>query len=176
MGINDRILAAHDIGLPFFMDAILRSLDRQFASIDQRSRKLLSVLDADTLFKKPPGTPKSIAPFSCGEYILRSAAMVEKTFGGLTTRLWDDPFEWTLPEKLYDRESISGYLDEVEETRKRGFAFLASDTDLSRQIPAPERLTPIIDILIETISRAEHYQGRAFALFQVGTGNKPPRF
>ena len=38
--------------------------------------------------------------FSCGEYILRSAAAVEQTFGGITTRLWDDPFEWTLPEAL----------------------------------------------------------------------------
>ena len=80
----------------------------------------------------------SIAMFSCGEYVLRTAAIVEKTFGGITTRLWDDPFEWTLPEKLSDKHAIIDYLDEVEQTRSNGFKFFTSDSDLTREMPAPE--------------------------------------
>ena len=49
--------------------------------------------------------------------LLRSAAAVEQTFGGITTRLWDDPFEWTLPEKLSSTDLLIGYLNEVEQTR-----------------------------------------------------------
>lgn len=113
--------------------------------------------------------------FSCGEYLLRSAAVVEKTFGGITTRLWDDPFEWTLPEKLSDKGSILQYFDEVEKTRLHGIDFIASDDVLLREIPSPERLRPLIDILIETISHASHFQGRAFAVFQMISDEKLPR-
>ncbi len=101
--------------------------------------------------------------------------MVEKTFGGITTRLWDDPFEWTLPEKMVDVQSVLIYLDEVEVTRAKGFAFFASDDDLKRLIPAPDKLRPIFDILLETVSLAEHFQGRAFALFQVLSDDTLPR-
>lgn len=116
-----------------------------------------------------------MTPFSCGEYILRSAGAVEQTFDGLTTRLWDDPFEWTLPEKLSTHAAIVQYLDEVEATRKRGFAFFTSDDDLRREIPAPEKLRPLGDILTDTLARASHLQGRAFAIFQTLTNEKPPR-
>jgi hypothetical protein len=158
------------------MDTMLTSFDRAFASLDAAQRKLLSQIDDARLFEKPGETGDSTSPFSCGEHILRSAAMVEKTFGGITTRLWDDPFEWTLPEKLNDKAAVLNYLDEVEATRQKGFAFFTSDDDLRRQIPAPEKLTPIFEILLETLIRASHYQGRAFAVFQMLTGERPPRF
>ena len=114
------------------------------------------------------------AQFSCGEYILRSAGAVEQTFGGIMSRLWDDPFEWTLPEELSTIEKISEYLAEVEETRRKGFAFFASDEDLKREIPAPEKLRSIFEILLETVARAEHFQGRAFAVFQMFSDEKLP--
>ena len=81
----------------------------------------------------PGATP--ICAFAAA--ILRSAAAVEQTFGGITTRLWDDPFEWTLPEALSTNELILNYLNETEETRRKCFAFFASDEDLRREIPAP---------------------------------------
>lgn len=155
------------------MDSILSALDSQLRSIDARSRELLGKLSDDQLFKKPRIDTVSI--FSCGEYILRSAAMVEKTFGGITTRLWDDPFEWTLPEKLNDRAGIFQYLDEVEATRQKGFGFFSSDQELSREIPAPERLRPLIDVLLDTVTKASHFQGRAFAVFQMISNEKLPR-
>jgi hypothetical protein len=143
--------------------------------IDVRSRELLSRLKPDHLFERANGSQPSMTPFSCGEYILRSAAAVEQTFDGLTTRLWDDPFEWTLPEKLSTRDAILQYLDEVEATRKRGFGFFTSDEDLKREIPAPEQLRTLADILVDTLARASHLQGRAFAIFQTLTGEKLPR-
>jgi hypothetical protein len=129
-------------------------------------------ISADLLYQKP--TPRSDASF--GEYLLRSAAAVEQTFGGITARLWDDPFEWTLPEELATNAKIVEYLEEVEATRGRGFFFFKSDSDLAKQLPAPEELRSIFDILLETIARAEYFQGRAFAVFHMLAGTPPPRF
>lgn len=157
------------------MKTILSSLDREFAELDGRARELLNLIPEDLIFARPREIPNSMSLFSCGEYILRSAAMVEKTFGGITTRLWDDPFEWTLPEELSGRHDINRYLDEVEQTRTLGFDFLTSDSDLTRELPAPREMRPLIDVLIETIARAEHYQGRAFAVFQMLSDEKLPR-
>ena len=157
------------------MEPLLSSFDRQFSLIDKRSRELLSRINDDQLFTRSPGVGDSLAPASCGEFILRSAAMVEKTFGGITTRLWDDPFEWTLPEEIATKGAALKYLDEVEKTRRKGLAFFKSDDELHRKIPAPEKLLSLHDILLETIANASHYQGRAFAVFQMLTGAKLPR-
>lgn len=154
---------------------MLATFDDSFRLLDERSRELLSKLDERQLFEKPRDFANSMAMFSCGEYILRSAAMVEKTFGGITTRLWDDPFEWTLPEQISTAEKVLEYLAEVEKTRVDGFAFFKSDDDLSRQMPAPERLRSIFDILLEALAKAEHFQGRAFAVFQMISDEKLPR-
>lgn len=157
------------------MRTILYTFDRRFRTIHERSAVFLTKLDDSTLFKRPRKLPNSMAMFSCGEYLLRSAAAVEQTFGGITTKLWDDPFEWTLPEKLSTTELVQGYLNEVEETRVKGFAFFAGDEDLTRRMPAPEKLLTIHEILLDTIARAEHFQGRAFSLFQVFSDEKLPR-
>lgn len=157
------------------MDTLLTALNGQFLSLDRRSRDLLVLLDDDMLYTRPPLAGDSMEPLSCGEFIARSASEVEKTFGGLTTRLWDDPYEWTLPEKLRDAASLLAYLDEVEATRVRGFGYFTSDVDLMRQTPAPVVLRPIIDVLLDTLLRAAHSQGRAFAIYRVVSSLKPPR-
>lgn len=159
----------------YFMITILEAFDRRFHQIDERSRALLKITKNDDLFRRPREIPQSFAMFSIGEYLLRSAGSVEQTFGGITTRLWDDPFEWTLPEKLISVEGILEYLDEVKGTRAKGFAYFASDADLMKQMPAPESLKPIFEILLETVGRAEHYQGRAFGIFQMLSDEKLPR-
>jgi hypothetical protein len=156
------------------MHAMLRSFELRFAAIHERSVQLVGDLSDGDLFRRPRDL-ESMAMFSAGEYILRSAAAIEQTCGGITTRLWDDPFEWTLPEKLSTRESVIEYLNEVDETRRSAFRFFTSDSDLSKQIPAPERLRSIFDLMLETLARAEHYQGRAFAIFQVLSDKKLPR-
>lgn len=159
----------------FFMDPILAAYDEQFALIDSRSHGLVSLLDERQLYEKPAGVAGSMEPWSCGELVARSAGSIEKTFGGLSTRLWDDPYEWTLPEKLSTVASLQAYLEEVDLTRKKAMLLLSSDRELARMTPAPERLRSLAEILTETITLASHYQGRAFAVFRLVTGQRPPR-
>lgn len=148
----------------------LEALNREFELLHKRSCELIEKVPDAKLYWQPLQEP---FPYnSCGECILRSAGAVEQAFGGITTRLWDDPFEWTLPESLPTKQDILVYLEEVNQTRKKGFAFFKSDDDLKRQIPAPEKLKPIFTILLETISRAQHFQGRAFAIFQLLSNEK----
>ncbi|NNE98376.1 MAG: hypothetical protein HKN25_05070 [Pyrinomonadaceae bacterium] len=130
------------------MNSFTKLFEQKFEEIYQSSRALVEELPHDKVFSNPGGNPGGL---SCGEYILRSAGRVEQTFGGITARLWDDPFEWTLPEELSTKEKILQYLDEVNETRKRGFAYFESDEDLKKEIAAPEELTPIAELLVDTI-------------------------
>ena len=159
----------------FFMNIILDAFALRFDAVHERSNALLAKISDDDLFRKPREMERSMVMFSCGEYILRSAAVIEQTFGGITTRLWDDPFEWTLPEKLSTTAMVADYLAEVDATRNAAFKFFTSDDDLMKCIPAPEIIRPIFDLLLETIARAEHYQGRAFAIFQMLSNEKLPR-
>ena len=157
------------------MTPLLDSFNVRFLAVNQRAVELVDRTTGDDLFRKPRELERSMAMFSVGEYVLRSAAAVEQTFGGLTRRLWDDPFEWTLPEKLSSPQAVLDYLDEVETTRIEAFKFFQTDGELLKQIPAPEKLRSIFDLLLETLGRAEHYQGRAFAVFQMLTDEKLPR-
>ena len=159
----------------YFMKTLIDSFDRQFSALHQRSFEFIKLIPNEKLFWKPRQLNRTFAVFSCGEYILRSAGKVEQTFGGIMTRLWDDPFEWTLPEELSTADLISEYLVEVEETRRRGLTLIATDEDLRREMPAPEKLKTIFEILLDTVARAEHFQGRAFAVFQMFSDEKLPR-
>jgi hypothetical protein len=143
--------------------------------MSERSRILVERSPENRLYWHPREIPNSLALFSFGEYILRSAAMIEQSFGGITTRLWDDPFEWTLPEKLATKELVLSYLAEVDAAMERGFSFLNSDNDLNMEIPSPSELRSILAILVETIGKAAHYQGRAVSIFQLFSDEKPPR-
>lgn len=114
--------------------------------------------------------------YSCGELVLRSASAVEQTFGGLTCNLWDDPFEWTLPESLLTNEKVIEYLHEVEATRQRGFSLFKSDEDLYKEISnTANQLQSLNVLLIGTLVRASHYQGRAFATFHMFSDVRLPR-
>ena len=48
--------------------------------------------------------------YHLGEHIVRSAGAVEQTFDGITANLWDDPFEWTLPENLATPREVARVL------------------------------------------------------------------
>jgi hypothetical protein len=151
----------------------IRSLDVEFARLHGRSCALLLLIPAEHLYKQPrrehSGNASGTQPvYSCGEYLLRSAATVEQTFGGITANLWDDPFEWTLPETLRTPALVGEYLNEVEATRRRGFALIASDDELRKEIilPSGERST-LCALILETLQRASNYQGRAFASFRL---------
>lgn len=153
----------------------LESFETRFADLHHRLQELVARVPAERLYWQPRETDALFPVNSCGEYVLRSAAAVETTCGGITTRLWDDPFEWTLPESLATPELLAGYLDEVDEVRQRAFGFLVSDDDLRRMIPAPENLRTIFDILLDALIRGEHYYGRACGVFRVFSDEKLSR-
>jgi hypothetical protein len=94
-------------------------------------------------------------------YILRSAAAIEQMCGGLTANLWDDPFEWTLPETLSNADRVVEYLGEVDLARERAFNSI-DDVALTKYISVPsgeERL--LISVLLETLVKASDLRGRA---------------
>ena len=155
------------------MDKFIECLDRQFAQLHSGLYELIEAIPPDLLHLRPHGHAYSTPLRSCGEHILRSAAVVEQTFAGLTTNLWDDPFEWTLPESLPTPDKVAGYLDEVEATRKRGFELFQSDADLLKEIMAPSGYTQLLPLMLDTLARAAHHQGRARATFETLRAGKP---
>jgi hypothetical protein len=112
-------------------------------------------VDPDLLYRR-------VGDVSVGEQILRSAAVIEQTFGGLTTNLWDDPFEWTLPETLSTVESVIDHLSEIDALRQTLFRSIDGDEALNKcvSVPSGEAKT-LIELLIETLVRAADYRGRA---------------
>lgn len=160
------------VALFSYMKSFIDEFDRRFAELHERSRVMIGKIPPEKLYWQPREIRKDFPFNSCGEYILRSAGKVEQTFGGLTVKLWDDPFEWTLPEALSTNDLILNYLSEVEETRLRGFALLQSDADLQKEILAPEKLITIFSLLLETIARAENFQGRAAAILKLFSDEK----
>ena len=68
--------------------------------------------------------------------ILRSAAAIEQMCGGLTANLWDDPFEWTLPETLSNADRVVEYLGEVDLARERALNSI-NDSALTKYISVP---------------------------------------
>ena len=158
------------------MDKLISSLDEQFARLHARSHALIESLPQEKLYWQPRQSSGAFPIYSCGEHLLRSAAAVEQTFGGITTNLWDDPFEWTLPESLQTRESVAEYLNEVEATRQRGFASFHSDEDLMKAINTPSgEMRLLCALFLETLDRAAHHQGRAFATFRLFSDARLPR-
>ena len=158
------------------MNKLISSLDEQFARLHVRSHALIEAMPGEKLYWQPRQHPGALPIYSCGEHLLRSAAAVEQTFGGITTNLWDDPFEWTLPESLQTPESVAGYLNEVEATRRRGFALFHGDADLMKEIMSPSgEMRLLCALVLETLERAAHYQGRAFATFRLFSDARLPR-
>src|SRR4030095_16237816 len=104
--IMDNATAAQTLG----KREIVASLDREFARLHARSLTVMERTVPDRLYHGHG----SLA--SVGENILRCAAAIEQTFGGITSNLWDDPFEWTLPEYLSTPGKVTEHLAEVEAT------------------------------------------------------------
>jgi hypothetical protein len=165
------------------MNKFISTLDAQFASLHARSCAFVRVLPAEFLYRQPrmAATGETSANvgaspvYSCGEHLLRSAACVEQTFGGVTANLWDDPFEWTLPETLSTPALVAEYLEEVEATRRRGLALVETDDELLKEIAVPSgEMRALFVLLNETLVRAAHHQGRAFATFRLFSNARLP--
>jgi hypothetical protein len=162
------------------MKQIVRGLDEQFARLHERSVRLVQAVPFEKLYWQPPiieaSRARAFPVYSCGEHILRSAAAVEQTFGGITVNLWDDPFEWTLPESMPAPADVARYLEEVEATRLRAFRLFKLDEDLSKEIAVPSgEMRTLFALISETLARAAHHQGRAYATFRLFSDERLPR-
>jgi hypothetical protein len=136
-------------------------LDEEFTRLITNLKQLVSSITPDLLYRRPPGV-------TIGENLLRSAATLEQTFGGLTANLWDDPFEWTLPETLSTAELVNEYLSEVDAARQRAFGSITSDADLVRNVSGPwDEPRSLFAVLLETLVRASDYHGRAVATLKM---------
>ncbi len=150
--------------------------DEQFGRLHERALSLIALVPSEKLYWQPREAAGAFPVYSCGEHVLRSAGAVEQTFGGITTNLWDDPFEWTLPETLSNAGLIADYLREVEATRLRGFELFSGDGDLLKEIAVPSgEMQTIYALLLDTLARAAHHEGRAFATFRLFSDRKLPR-
>jgi hypothetical protein len=139
--------------------SIITSLDQQFARLHSRSCSLISATPAELLYKSIEVGSGSWP--SVGESVLRSVAAVERTFGGIIANLWDDPFEWTLPEQLGTSAKVLEHLAEVETLRARAFASFASDSCLRLQVATPAAHEPLIQLLLTTLVQATSFQSQA---------------
>jgi hypothetical protein len=128
------------------------------------------VQQIDQAFAKLITSLKDLAGSVQPDLLLRSAAVIEQTCGGLTANLWDDPFEWTLPETLSDTGRIIKYLSEVDLARQRAFNSIRDDSALTRYISAPAGEQQLVNLLLETLVKAGHYRGRAVATMKLLSG------
>ena len=145
------------------MKTLIEILDRKFAQLSNGWREVIQELNSESLYQEPDVSPRSP---SSGEHIVRSARIVEQTFGGITANLWDDPFEWTLPETLTTPERLLDYLNEVEATRQRGFNLFKTDEDLTKQIVTAAGETELFALLLDTLMRAGHHLSSAEETFK----------
>jgi hypothetical protein len=160
------------------MMSIVRGLDEQFARLHGRSLTLVRAVPPERLYWQPErgSVARTFPVYSCGEHLLRSAAAVEQTFGGITVNLWDDPFEWTLPESLPTPGDVALYLEEAEATRRRAFEFLRSDEEMSKEIAVPSgEMRTLFALAVEALARAAHHQGRAHATLRLFSDVRLPR-
>jgi hypothetical protein len=121
---------------------IVQQIDKEFASLIKSLKDLAR---------------SGLSP----QNILRSAAAIEQMCGGLTANLWDDPFEWTLPETLSNADRIVEYLSEVDLARERAFNSI-DDAALTKYISVPSgESRMLISVLLETLVRASEFRARA---------------
>jgi len=135
---------------------IVQHFEQQFSELIESLKDLVRSVPTELLYRHPPAV-------SIGENILRSAAVVEQTCGGLTSNLWDDPFEWTLPETLSNPDLVVEYLSEVDAARQRAFSSIQDDSALTKYISDPSGERLLISLLLETVVKAAEFRGRALA-------------
>ena len=135
------------------MNDFITWFDQEFARLESAWRDLIEKLDEQTLYSP---AAQQLSPSA--EQIVRSARIVEQAFGGITANLWDDPFEWTLPETLTTKAKLVAYLDEVHRARERGFQLFQDDRDLLKSIMPPAGRTQLMSLLLDTLVRAWHHQ------------------
>jgi hypothetical protein len=136
----------------------LQNLEHEFAALLSALTEFVRTVPDDLIYRLPSDRTGA----TVGETVVKSAAILEQTFGGLTSNLWDDPFEWTLPETLASSADIIRYLDEVDVARRWAFAFLAEDSSLTKTVSVPsDGQISVLELLERTLLRSASYQNEA---------------
>lgn len=135
------------------MDPFIAWFDQEFQRLDDHWRAAIEQLESTKLYSE---AQQQLSPGA--EQILRSARIVEQVSGGITANLWDDPFEWSLPETLSTKEKLISYLDDVRDARQRAFRLMNADTDLLKTVMAPSGPMQLMSLLLDALVRATHQQ------------------
>jgi hypothetical protein len=138
------------------MKDFINWFEQEFQRLEHQWRVSIKELDSSELYSE---AQQQLYPPA--EQILRSARIVEQVSGGITASLWDDPFEWTLPETLRTKDKLIRYVDEVHDARARAFQLFKDDADLLKTVMAPSGATPLMSLLLDALVRASCYQPRA---------------
>jgi hypothetical protein len=159
---------------------IVEILEQEFASLLEGLTLFVESVPPDLLYRnfQAPGSqgPRMLAP-SVGEQVLKSAAVLEQTFGGLTANLWDDPFEWTLQETLSNADRIIEYIGEVDATRQRAFACFADDAALLKYVSVPSgKPCTLLSLLLDCLVRASSHKGQAITTLKILSATELPGF
>ena len=150
---------------------LIENLEQECVSLLSRLKELVARLPVQSLYDTPPRS------MSVGESVVRSAATLEQAFGGLTTNLWDDPHEWTLPETLSTSALIVRYLGEVDQARTRAFASLVDDSALEKYIAMPSgEQSSIQALLFNALAAAQDFERRAADSYKMLFPDHGPRF
>ena len=152
---------------------LIEKLERECVDLLSRLTQLVESVPVQSLYKQSTGS----AVGSVGENVVRSAAALEQAFGGLTTNLWDDPHEWTLPETLSTSHLIVEYFTEVDRARTRTFASLVDDSALQKYIAMPSGDQGTIEaLLVNAIESAQNFEDRAAETYKMLFADRAPRF
>jgi hypothetical protein len=138
------------------MNPFITWFDLEFKRLEIEWRDSIEQLDAASFYSE---NQQELSP--AAEQILRSARIVEQVSGGITANLWDDPFEWTLPETLSTKDKLIAYVDEVRDARARAFQLFKDDADLLKTVMAPAGPTQLISLLLNALVRARLQQLQA---------------
>lgn len=159
---------------------IVEILEQEFASLLEGLTLFVGSVPPDLLYQNSQAPdsqgPRILVP-TVAEQVLKCAAVVEQTCGGLTANLWDDPFEWTLPETLSNADRIIEYIGEVNATRQRAFACFADDAALLKYVSVPSgKPRSLLSLLLDSLVRASSYQGQAITTLKILSAAGLPGF
>ncbi len=150
---------------------LIEILEQECVGLLSQLKQLVEGVPAQSLYENPPHS------ISVGENIVRSAAALEQAFGGLTTNLWDDPHEWTLPETLSTSALIVEYLAEVDQARIRAFGSLVDDSALEKYIAMPSgEQASIRALLVNALAAARDFERRAAETYKMLFPDRAHRF
>ena len=146
----------------------------EFERIHQNLIDVLALIPEEKLYWKPFESENFIRIYSCGELVSHIGGIVEYAFNGITSNLWEEPFEWITREVLPTRSHIAAYLDEVARVRRMAFTDF-KDKDLPKLIYFPNSAsTTLGEILVKTLSHASHHRGQVYAYVHLVTDVRLP--